>query len=222
MQLTLKKHKEFWAKKDLSFSSFLALVFFIVSLVINYGAISLSYRDASNSVTDILLNNLPVINTDIIFSEGAAVFVLFVVFLFIANPKIIPFTLKSVSLFICVRSCFVVMTHLAPPVGHIFTHIENSGYISLGSDLFFSGHTGLPFLMSLLFWDNKNLRYLFLGASVIAGTAVILGHLHYTIDVFSAYFITHGIYLIAQKLFKVDFELLKTTSFLNKSFDLNQ
>jgi hypothetical protein len=183
------------------------LFFFFASLVANYNAIKYATREAGKVSTDILLKNLPVINTDIIFSEGALLFVIFITFLLIIKPKTIPFTLKSLALFIFIRSAFVIMTHLGPIPERITTDLGNLRYISSGADLFFSGHTGVPFLMALLFWEDQRLRILFLCCSVIGAIAVILGHLHYTIDVFSAFFITHGIYYMARKFFPKDLEI---------------
>jgi membrane-associated phospholipid phosphatase len=81
-------------------------------------------------------------------------------------------------------------------------------YLTSGNDMFFSSHTGLPFLMSLIFWGNYRLRIFFILASMILAASVLLGHLHYSIDVFAAYFITYTIFHIAQKFFKQDYELL--------------
>ena len=75
---------------------------------------------------------------------------------------------------------------------------------AFGGDLFFSGHTGLPFLMALIFWDNKYLRWIFILTSVMFATVVLLAHLHYSIDVLSAFFITYTIFHIALFLFKKD------------------
>jgi prolipoprotein diacylglyceryltransferase len=50
------------------------------------------------------------------------------------------------------------------------------------------------------------IRTLFLAASVVFGVIVLLSHLHYSIDVFSAFFITYSIYHIAIKLFRKDYE----------------
>jgi len=205
----IARHKALWVNKIFIISAMVGILFFIGSLFANYSAIKYVIRMEGNATTDILLDNLPVINTDIIFSEGALLFVIFIIFLFIVEPKMIPFTLKSVALFICIRSIFVIMTHLAPPLGHITVDLDRFRYISSGADLFFSGHTGLPFLMALLFWENKHLRYFFICCSITAATAVILGHLHYTIDVFSAFFITYGIYHIAQRAFPKDRKLFK-------------
>jgi len=180
---------------------------FIGSLFANYTALKYATRDAGNFTTDILLDRLPVINTDIIFSEGALFFVIFVVFLLFLNPQKAPFVLKGLALFIYVRSLFVVMTHLAPSPERISTDLESLKYLSSSADLFFSGHTGVPFFLGLLFWKEKGLRFFFIGCSVIAAVSVLLGHLHYTIDVFSAYFISYGIAHIARVLFPRDFKM---------------
>jgi hypothetical protein len=78
-------------------------------------------------------------------------------------------------------------------------------FITSGNDLFFSGHTGLPFLIALIFWDHVYVRTLFLSSSVVFGVIVLLSHLHYSIDVFSAFFITYSIYHISLKLFHLDY-----------------
>lgn len=202
----IDKHKRLWADKFFAVSALIGLFLFAGSLLANYGAIEYATLHIGNSVTDILLENLPVINTDIIFSEGALLFVVLTGILLILEPKSIPFTLKSVALFIFIRSVFVTMTHLGPIPNSIITDLGSYQYLNTGSDLFFSGHTGLPFLFALLFWENKSLRWAFLISSVIAAVAVIFGHLHYTIDVFSAYFISYGIFHISQKLFAKDYQ----------------
>ena len=73
-----------------------------------------------------------------------------------------------------------------------------------GGDYFFSGHTGLPFLLTLLFWDNVFLRVLFFVSSIFFGVVVLLGHLHYSIDVLSAFFITYTIYHLSEAFFPKD------------------
>ena len=51
--------------------------------------------------------------------------------------------------------------------------------------------------MALVYWREKYLRYIFLVWSVFFGAVVLLGHFHYSIDVFAAFFITFTIYHIA-------------------------
>ena len=69
----------------------------------------------------------------------------------------------------------------------------------LTKDLFFSGHTGTLFLLFLLA-DNKSLKTIFLILTLMVGTAVLLQHVHYSIDVFVAPFIAYGSYKIIKKL----------------------
>ena len=102
------------------------------------------------------------------------------------------------------RAAFVIMTHLGPYPDHIVTDLDTFRYFTSGADLFFSGHTAIPFLYALIFWKDQILRYLFFCASFIAAAAVLFGHLHYSIDVFSAYFIVYGVYHIAVHFFRRD------------------
>jgi hypothetical protein len=90
----------------------------------------------------------------------------------------------------------MVFTHLQSPADAIpisFPWIFKG--LSFKNDMFFSGHTAIPFLGFLLF-KNSKIRFLFLAGSVFLGTAALLMHEHYSIDVFSAFFITYCSYKI--------------------------
>ncbi len=169
-----------------------------------------------NVVPDILLDNLPVVDVSYIFFQGAFLFFLTLIGILIWEPKYIPFTLESSALFFLVRSFFMILTHLSAPSTEYYHFIEHEHHvrqilftISSGNDLFFSGHAGFPFLLALVFWQWKQVRYMFLASSFIGSVAVILGHLHYSIDVFSAFFIAFGVFEITKKLFKKEFLLLR-------------
>ena len=180
----------------------------VLGTATTYYANSYAESHASNYVTDIILDNVPVVNVNFIFSEGAAIFFAFLLLLGLAEPRRIPFMLKSIALFIITRSIFIMLTHIASPLHQ--SYINPKDWIlrfSSGDDLFFSGHTGLPLLMAFLFWDTKWLRYAFIAATITGGVAVLLGHLHYSIDVFSALFITYGIFVIAKKIMPKDYRL---------------
>jgi hypothetical protein len=75
------------------------------------------------------------------------------------------------------------------------------------NDFFFSGHTGLPFLMALVFWPEKFWRYFFIGTSIVLGASVLLTHFHYSIDVFAAPFIVYSLFVLTRKIFRKDFEI---------------
>lgn len=205
----LQRHKLYWPKKDFLISIIFGLILMAGSLAINDYAQTYAANHISNSESDILLDNIPAMDVHLIYSEGAILFIIILIVVLLYEPKYIPFVLKSLAIFIIIRSFFMVLTHLAPPASQIY--IDPTDYIqrlSHGDDLFFSGHTGLPFLLAIIFWSKKYLRGLFLVCTLIGGTAVILGHLHYSIDVFSALFISFGIFYISKFLFPKDYNFI--------------
>src|SRR4030042_3185860 len=202
MKKIISRHKSFWSQKSYWTSALGSLVFLVISLLINRAADYYTMIRASNSVTDAILDNLPIFNVNFIFFYGFAIFWIFVIFLLVHEPKKIPFTLKSIAVFILIRSIFISLTHLAVPHQHSYLDPDNIFRIVTSTDdLFFSSHTGLPFLMALVFWENKTLKIIFTLASIFFGVSVLLGHLHYSIDVFAAFFITYGIFHISRTFF---------------------
>jgi hypothetical protein len=200
---SIRSHKFFYIQLAIG------VLFLSLSLFFNYYAQAFTATHASNSVTDIILDHLPAKNVDDVFLEGMLIFIAFVTLLALHKPSRIPFILKASALFIFTRAIFITLTHLAPPA-HMTT-VHSVSFLERlisgsGDDLFFSAHTGFPYLMALIFWETKYLRWLFLATSIFFAGAVLLGHLHYSIDVFSAFFITYGIFNIAKRWFKKDYE----------------
>jgi len=208
----LKRHKSYWSRKGSIFSSISGAFLFLGSLFVSFFASFYATDKASNSVNDLILSNTPVFNVDFIVNEGVMIFTFFIVIILLLKPKRIPFVLKSAALFIFIRSLFITLTHLGPfPEQSFLDPNDFMRHFNLGGDYFFSGHTGLPFLIALIFWDQKIIRTIALLTSIIFGVAVLLGHLHYSIDVFAAFFITYSIFHIAIKLFKKDFNTFKNS-----------
>lgn len=183
-----------------------AVLLFVLSVFVTHYASKYANVRASNYVEDIILSNTPVFDFEFIFVQGAIMLSLFVVALCLRFRKTAPFLLKSVALFIIIRAVFVSLTHIGPYPLKLELESGLLNFITSGNDLFFSGHTGLPFLIALIFWDHIYIRSLFLASSIGFGVIVLLSHLHYSIDVFAAFFITYSIYHIAIKLFRGDFE----------------
>jgi hypothetical protein len=201
--LVKNRYVENLADPVFRFSSAIAIIAFIITAFINYYAGTYATEQASNSVTDIILSNTPVFDVDAIFVYGSLVLTTFIGALMLIHPKRIPFTLLSVALFVFTRSIFISLTHIGPfPSQTVLDLGSVTDKFIFGGDLFFSGHTGIPFLMALVFWQNRYLRFIFILWSVVFGVTALLGHLHYTIDVLSAFFITYAIFHIAEILFK--------------------
>jgi hypothetical protein len=209
----LQGHKTLWPQKSFMLSVAAGILILAASLLLNYKANIFATSHASNYVSDVLLDNLPVLNVDFIFVDGFAVLWALILILLIKEPHKIPFTIKSIGVFILIRSIFITLTHLGmPPVRSYIEPNNLLGYISSGNDMFFSSHTGLPYLMALIFWNNIRLRIFFFFSSLFFAISVLLGHLHYSIDVFSAYFITYSIFQINKKIFFKDYGIASIRS----------
>jgi hypothetical protein len=205
-----RRYRKSWYDSQVRFSLPLALLAFAASVVTSFYAIAYATHSASNSVTDIILSNIPIFDVDGLMIVGTTLLIAVIVLLFLDHPRRLPFGLYALTLFFFIRSGFTVVTHIASyplPASTDFNSKIFQFFFGFGGDLFFSAHTAVPFLMALCFWNRPRLRYLFLAWSVFFGVVVLLGHLHYTIDVLSAFFITYGIFQIAVWWFPAEWAL---------------
>lgn len=204
-----RRHKQHWLEEHRTIETLISITAFALCyLVIFPYSINFANTHAGSSVPDLILSNIPVYNVADFFVYGMFALVTFITALCVIDPKGTPFILNCLSIFVLIRSVFVSLTHLGPFATRVVSDfgptITNAFF---GADFFFSGHTGAPFLMALIFWDNRTLRYIFLVWSVFFAVIVLLGHLHYSIDVLSAFFITYSIYRICTWLFPADYSL---------------
>ena len=132
-----------------------AIILFIISIFLTHLASRYAEINASNYVEDIILSNTPVFDFEFLFVHGAIMLSLFVVVLCLFFRKTAPFLIKAVSLFIIIRAMFVSLTHLGPYPTKLVLDSGLLNFITSGNDLFFSGHTGLPFLVALIFWRGR-------------------------------------------------------------------
>ena len=194
------------------FSAFALLgASYVVEHFANIYAFDYSQRPTSNYVGDLVLDNIPVVDLSFIIIEVALISIVLVTMFVISKPRYLLFTLKAVALFIIIRAIFISLTHvgihpdnIAPGLG-FFDSIYT--YLNFQTGLFFSGHTGMPFLVALIFWGNKRVRCVLLSLSFIFAVAVLLAHIHYSIDVLAAPFMAYCIFKIAQYLFPRDYDL---------------
>jgi len=205
-------YKKYFTDRSFLISFLSGLLLLAISLVMQFIASNYATRASSNHVTDIILSNIGPYNVDGIFVWGAVILLIVGTTIGLRNINYLPFMMKSIAFFVVTRSIFVSLTHISPFPTQILIKSEffkdaMFNGIFNGNDLFFSGHTGLPFLLALLFWDNVKLRFTFLSFSILFAIVVLLGHLHYSIDVLAAYFITYTIFQICRALFKKDWEL---------------
>ena len=202
----IRRYKACKELSDFWLSLLYATVAFVGALVVNNYAIVFATEHASNNVTDLILSNIPTYDVDNLFVYGTFFVIGITAFILFENPQRIPFALNAIALFLIIRSGFTSLTHVAPyphPEVNFGETIQRSFFVG---DRFFSGHTGLPFLGALMLWGEKPFRYFYLAASLGFAIIVFLGHLHYSIDVFAAFFITYTIFQIAKWLFPKEWE----------------
>jgi len=89
------------------------------------------------------------------------------------------------------RGFLQAYAELLSPVG-VFA--DGSARAYLTQDLFFSGHSATTFLLVLYLWRRPGARAAALAAHVAMVAAVMLAHLHYSIDVLGAWAFTFAIY----------------------------
>ena len=206
--------EKFWNPRNKR-SLYLGIILFILALIIQISAGRYSSKQAAQapSANDLFLDNVPVVHLDLLIVGGGILTWAILAFLFAKHHRHLLFGLKAVSLFIIVRAFFINLTHLGlypttlfePPAGALGS-IYN--LFTFQGNFFFSGHTGFPFLLALIFWHEKHIRRFFLSLSVLFGAAVLLAHVHYSIDIFAAPFITYGVFACARKIFYADYHVL--------------
>ena len=212
MPYVFRRYRFHYTQSEFRRMMLFSSIFFMSSMVAIFFAIGYATDSASNPVTDIVLSNIPAFAVGDLFVYGSLLMALLTALVCFAHPNRTPFALNALALFWIIRSGFVSLTHLGPsPIQTPINFDFNLGIVATrfltGNDLFFSGHVGWAFLLALLFWNEKTLRYIFLAWSVFFVVVVLLGHIHYSIDVASAFFITYGIYHLALWLFPREHKL---------------
>lgn len=125
----------------------------------------------------------------------------------LSHPRLFTLGAYGYALLITFRMITMYLVPLDPPL--LIIPLEDpfiailGGGATLQKDLFFSGHTGSAFFFYLLI-KNRFLKYFMLCVTVLIGTFVLLQHVHYSIDVFSAPFFTYVTYKIVEKFIKIE------------------
>ena len=200
----MKRIKQ-WKKefKDNKNAILISFIFLFMALILNYLAGSYVGTTKTAFVPDLILDNIPPIDLSFLYIYGYAMVIL-VLFLhpLIVHMREFHIVISQFSLLLLIRSFFMLFTHLTVPPDAIALNLPMIYYpLAFNNDLFFSGHTAVPFLGFLLFRKEK-IGLFFLVSTIVLASTILLGHLHYSIDVFAAFFITYGSYKLSNWFFK--------------------
>lgn len=204
-----KKWKEALADKYFRAEFSLSLLIQIVSLILLANFLKYVEQREGFTLNDPLLRLLePADLTWIIFgliylSLAAAIIS------FAANPPQIILAFQAYSSIILVRIAVMYLTPFDAPRGMIplkdpLVEFFGTG-ILLTKDLFFSGHTALLFLLFLI-EKGKKLKIFFLASALIVGISLLIQHVHYSIDVFTAPFFSFTVFKLLSKMRPVIFK----------------
>ena len=179
---------------------FLSSIFFVIAMIINY--ISGVYVSSTQTehVPDLILDHIGPVNAGFLYVYG---YIILFSALF-AYPgfyriRTLHVVISQFSILIILRAVFISFTHLeTPPDAIPVTFPWLFQGLSFQNDMFFSGHTAIPFLGFLLF--REHIRYFFFFGSILMGAVVLLIHIHYSIDVLAAFFITYASYKMGNVL----------------------
>ena len=178
MEPTIALYRNLFASRAYVRSLSQGAAFLAASLIAIVAAVSFATTNASNYVADLVLRNVGPYNMRFGFVYGTfAVFVVTAALL-AWRPNRLPFALKAIALFLVVRAVFVSLTHIAPSPIDPQKPAPFLNAMFYGSDQFFSGHTGMPFLGALCCWHMPPWRFFYLAATVSFGAVVLLGHYH--------------------------------------------
>jgi len=192
-------------KKEIGYHKHLivaSLLFLVIAIFFDVVAGTYVTKVGGVTAPDLILDNIPTIDLDFLFVWGGVlmVTVLFLYPLFF-RVKEVHKVISQFSLLIMVRAAFTCFTHLATPSDALLFEVPSLvSFFTFQNDLFFSGHTAVAFLGFLIFKEKK-IRYFFLGLSILMGITVLLMHVHYSIDVLSAFFIAYGTFKIGEWFF---------------------
>ncbi len=195
-----------------SFELFIGFAIFLSGLTSAYIAgqfLDTNYPNPARP-DDLILDSIDEIKVLVLVAEITSTTVsLFIVHKALATRlKELPEYFTKIGILYILRSISIVVTPLAQ-IQDAATNGSNPLLASLFyKGMFFSGHTGLAFLIYFLEKKNKKLKIAKLFVATVTAVSVVLSHSHYTIDVIggflAAYFVANlNVSLINKKNFKI-------------------
>jgi hypothetical protein len=188
-----------WLKELIEYKYFISLsimIFVIATFIDYYSGSYVTNKAQTEHVPDLILDHIRAVDLSVLYVYGYIIlFTAILLFTIFFHVRTLHVVISQFSLLIMLRAVFTILTHLETPPDAIAVAFPwKFQVLSFQNDMFFSGHTAIPFLGFLMI--KKPVRYFFLCGSFIMGAVVLLMHIHYSIDVFAAFFMTYGSYKI--------------------------
>ena len=207
--MALLKENITWSKawQLKSFRNKTIIALFLVAIILLFLPTFFGFIEKREGIVlqDYVLDAIPPMDVSIPTFIVIWGMVLLVFFRIYQNPRLFLVIAYGFILMCLCRILTISLLPLNPPPGLIRLKdpIANIAYggndTFITKDLFYSGHTSNMFLFFLCLeakWD----KIIALTASFLIGFLVLIQHIHYSIDVISAFIFTYFLYLGAKKL----------------------
>jgi hypothetical protein len=194
-----------WQLKRFRYKTIIALLLVAIILIMLPTFFAFIEKRDGMVLQDYVLDAVPAMDVSIPTFTIIWSVVLLVFYRIYQNPRLFLLVAYGFILMCVLRMLTISLLPLNPPPGLIVLKdpIANIAYggngIFITKDLFYSGHTGNMFLFFLCLeakWD----KIIALTASFLIGFLVLIQHIHYSIDVISAFIFTYFLYLGAKKV----------------------
>jgi hypothetical protein len=155
-------------------------------------------------LSDLILDNLPVIDVSLIYDSVSLIpIILTVIYIFHKKDyNRIPLFLLLVGIFYIVRGIFIVLTPFGNPPMFNGSDPLFHGFANYELGVYPSGHAGNVFLLLLLVKDRVY-KWIIGICLVIVILALFLAHGHYSIDILSGIFFSYAIRSYGEKHFEM-------------------
>jgi hypothetical protein len=191
---------------------YIGLLFIIAGAALNFASQTYLHNYMSEGKTlpmlsDLILDNLPVIDLSLVYDLFCLGFLL-VVAVYIVHKKDynrLPYMLLLCGIFYIVRGIFIVLTPFGNPPEFLGSDPFFNGFSKFELGVYPSGHVGNSFLLFLLV-NDKTYKYILSFCLLVIIFALFLSHGHYSIDILSGFFFAYAIKAFADKYLKM-FEL---------------
>jgi len=189
--------KEYFQNPKRKLETILSFLFLVATLFLL--ANFLNYVETRNGIVlpDPLLRLFPPVDLTWLTFGIIYFSLLMTIFLLAKKPESILLTIQTYVLIIVVRMVMMYVVPFNPPKNMLvlndpFVQFFGTGQM-LTKDLFFSGHTAIMFLFFLVA-ESKKIKKILISLTIIVAASVLIQHVHYTVDVLVAPFVTYGCY----------------------------
>jgi len=151
-------------------------------------------------LSDLILDNLPVIDLSLIYDLfSLVILIVFVIYIIWKKEYYrVPYFLLLWGIFYIIRGIFIVLTPFGNPPEFNGSDPLFNGFSKYELGVYPSGHVGNAFLLLLLVKD-KTFKWMLAFCLVVITVSLFLAHSHYSIDILSGLFFAYAIRAFGEK-----------------------